>query len=83
MNRGIALVSATDIGYTSPPDSDYTANGLKLFPRTIACRSNETCNKLFTNVLRRVSATSSLHQTTNFTAFPVYSDFPENEDIAV
>ena len=49
----------------------YTANGLKLFPRTIACRSNETCNPIFTSMLRRAVATSGLHQTTNCTAFPV------------
>ena len=45
--------------------------GLKQYPRTIACRANEMCNPIVTQMLRRVSATSGLHQTTNFTAFPV------------
>ncbi|HBT76064.1 MAG TPA: hypothetical protein DEB39_03875 [Planctomycetaceae bacterium] len=52
--------------------SMYPSNGPKMLPRTIVCRSNATCNLLFTVTLWRVSAASRLDQMSVFIAFPVY-----------
>ena len=56
------------------PLAVYTVNGMKMFPRTIACRSNAMCNLLINSMLWQVSAASRLGQMYGFIAFPVYTE---------